>query len=260
MKDAEMQNYMNLTGKVALVTGASSGIGAATATLFAKLGACVAIGYHGNQERAELVRSQIISNGGEASIYQADLAQAAGVSSLVTQVVNALGPIDILVNNAGSLLERLPILSLTEARWDAVMDLNLKSAVLCSQAAAASMIERKSGAIINIGSIAGRNGGGLGAGPYAAAKGGLMTFTKSLAKELAPYGIRVNCVSPGVIDTPFHETFSTPEMMNNFVKAIPLGRIGTPTDCAKVIAFLASDAASYVVGETIEVNGGQLML
>ncbi len=255
-----MRNYLALTGKVALVTGASSGIGAATAALFAELGARVAIGYHGNQEGAELVRDRIVSNGGEATICRADVARAAGVRLLVTQAVNALGPIDILVNNAGSLLERLPILNLTEERWDAVMDLNLKSAVLCSQAVAPSMIGRRSGAIINIGSIAGRNGGGPGAGPYAAAKGGLMTFTKSLARELAPCGVRVNCVSPGVIDTPLHETFSTPEMMHNFVKAIPLGRIGTPAECAKVIAFLASDAASYVVGETIEVNGGQLML
>jgi 3-oxoacyl-[acyl-carrier protein] reductase len=255
-----MQNYLALTGKVALVTGASSGIGAATATLFAELGARVAIGYHGNRKGAELVQSQILLAGGEAMICHADIAQEAGIKSLIGQVVSALGPVDILVNNAGSLLERLPILKLTEERWDAVMDLNLKGAVLCSQAVAASMIERKSGSIINIGSIAGRNGGGLGAGPYAVAKGGLMVFTKSLAKELAPHGIRVNCVSPGVIDTPFHETFSTPEMMSNFVKAIPLGRVGAPIECAKVIAFLASDAASYVVGQSIEVNGGQLML
>lgn len=255
-----MHNYMDLTGKVALVTGASSGIGAATAILLAELGARVAIGYHGNRKGAELVRDQVVSAAGEAIICHADVAQEAGIRSLIDQVVRELGPVDTLVNNAGSLLERLPILKLTEERWDAVMDLNLKSAVLCSQAVAASMIERRSGSIVNIGSIAGRNGGGPGAGPYAVAKGGLMVFTKSLARELAPYGIRVNCVSPGVVDTPFHETFSTPEMMSNFVKAIPLGRVGTPGECAKVIAFLASDAASYIVGESIEVNGGQLML
>jgi len=157
-------------------------------------------------------------------------------------------------------LERMKILDVTEERWDEIMDLNLKSAVLCSQAVAGSMIERKSGNIVNIVSIAGRNGGGPGAGAYATAKGGLITFTKSLAKELAPHGVRVNAVSPGVIDTPFHEVFSTPEMIRNFVAGIPLGRVGTSMECAQVIAFLASNAASYVVGETIEVNGGQLML
>jgi 3-oxoacyl-[acyl-carrier protein] reductase len=109
-------------------------------------------------------------------------------------------------------------------------------------------------------SIAGRNGGGPGAGPYSTAKAGLIAFTKSLSKELAPFGVRANAVSPGVIDTPFHEVFSTPEMIASFVKGIPLGRVGKPVEVAKVIAFLASDAASYLVGETIEVNGGQLML
>jgi 3-oxoacyl-[acyl-carrier protein] reductase len=122
------------------------------------------------------------------------------------------------------------------------------------------MIERRTGAIINLGSIAGRNGGGPGAGAYSVAKGALITLTKSLAKELAPRGVRVNAVSPGVIDTPFHEVFSTPEMIRGFVASIPLGRVGTAMECANVIAFLASDASSYIVGETIEVNGGQLML
>jgi 3-oxoacyl-[acyl-carrier protein] reductase len=140
------------------------------------------------------------------------------------------------------------------------MNLNLKSVMVCSQAAVPGMIERKSGAIVNVVSIAGRNGGGPGAGTYSTAKGGLITFTKALAREMAPFGVRVNAVSPGVIATPFHEVFSTPEMIQNFVKTIPLGRVGSSEECARVIAFLVSDAASYVVGETIEVNGGQLML
>jgi 3-oxoacyl-[acyl-carrier protein] reductase len=166
----------------------------------------------------------------------------------------------VLVNNAGSLVERQRLAQITEKRWDEIMDLNLKSVMLCSQMVAPSMIERRHGAIINIVSIAGRNGGGPGAMAYASAKGGLIAFTKGLAKELAPSGVRVNAVSPGVIDTPFHEVFSTPEMIRNFVAGIPLGRVGTATECATVIAFLASEAASYIVGETIEVNGGQLML
>ena len=255
-----MPNYLDLSGKAALITGASSGIGAATAILFAELGARVAIGFHNNQQGAEAVQAEIAAKGGSAIICRANVAEVEGVESLMAQVDQNLGTVDILVNNAGSLLERLPLTKLTADRWDAVMDLNLRSAALCTQKVAASMIERKNGVIVNVGSIAGHNGGGPGAGPYAAAKGGLMAYTKSLAKELAPHGIRVNCVSPGVIDTPFHEVFSTPEMMSNFVKMIPLGRVGASMECAKVIAFLASDAASYVTGETIEVNGGQLML
>ena len=151
------------------------------------------------------------------------------------------------------------ILEITEERLNEIVALNFTSAVLASKAVAASMIERKRGAIINVVSIAGHTGGGPGASLYASSKAALTSFTKGLAKELAPQGVRVNAVSPGVIDTPFHEVFSTPEMIQNFVKMIPLGRVGTAQECATVIAFLASDAASYIVGETIEVNGGQLM-
>ena len=165
----------------------------------------------------------------------------------------------MLVNNAGSLVARRGIREITEAHLDDILALNLKSAVLASQAVVASMIERGRGAIVNVVSIAGHNGGGPGAGAYASAKAALTTYTKSLAKELAPHGVRVNAVSPGVIDTPFHEVFSTPEMIRNFVATIPLGRVGTAAECATVIAFLASDLASYIVGETIDVNGGQLM-
>jgi 3-oxoacyl-[acyl-carrier protein] reductase len=255
-----MNNFFDLTGKVALVTGASSGIGAATAILMADLGARVAIGYHGNPEGAEQVRSKIVAGGGSAIAVYADVTKADEIVSLAGAVTGQLGPIDILINNAGSLMQRMRIMEVKEESWDEIQDLNLKSAVLCSQAVAPSMIERKRGAIVNVSSIAGRNGGGPGASAYASAKGGLISFTKALAKELAPQGVRVNAVSPGVIDTPFHERFSTPEMMRNFAAAIPLGRVGTSMECATVIAFLASDAASYVVGETIEVNGGQLML
>ncbi|HEY8225942.1 MAG TPA: SDR family NAD(P)-dependent oxidoreductase [Pyrinomonadaceae bacterium] len=255
-----MKNYLDLSGRVALITGASSGIGAATAMVFADLGALVGIGYYRNQEGAETVRDAIAAKGCKTAIVKADVRQAADIDTLVRRTSDELGPLDILVNNAGSLIERQGINEITEDRWDEVMNLNLRSAMLCSRAVAPSMIARKSGAIINVASIAGRTGGGPGAGAYSVAKAGVITFTKSLAKELGPHGVRVNAVSPGVIDTPFHEVFSTPEMIRNFVSMIPLGRVGTPMECATVIAFLASDAASYVVGETIEINGGQLML
>lgn len=255
-----MQNYMELTGKVALVTGASSGIGAATATVMADLGAQVAIGYFQNQAGADQVLQAILATGGKAIAIRADVRQAAEVRTMLERVTGELGPIDILVNNAGSLVKRLPLLEITEETYEDVMDLNLKSAVLCSQGVVPSMVARKQGTIINIASIAGRNGGGPGAGLYSSAKGALITLTKSMARELAPHGVRVNAVAPGVIDTPFHEVFSTPEMLANFVKGIPLGRVGTAMECAKVIAFLASDASGFVIGETVEVNGGQLML
>ena len=254
-----VDTYLNLTGSVALITGASSGIGAATAVTLADLGARVAIGYHRNKAGAEATRDRIVAAGGTAIAVSADVRRADEIRALVDRTVAELGPIDVLVNNAGSLVARRGIREVSEAHLDDIMALNLKSAVLASQAVVASMIERGRGAIVNVVSIAGHNGGGPGAGAYASAKAALTTYTKSMAKELAPHGIRVNAVSPGVIDTPFHEVFSTPEMIRNFVATIPLGRVGTAAECATVIAFLASDLASYIVGATIDVNGGQLM-
>jgi len=252
-----MKNYLDLTGKTALITGASSGIGAAAAAVFADLGARVAIGYHNNEKGANEVVAAVTAAGGKIIAIKGDVRKTADIRAIFERTTAEFGPVDILVNNAGSLVERQRLLQITEERWDEIMNLNLKSAMLCSQIGAPSMIERKSGAIINIVSIAGRNGGGPGAMAYATAKGGLITFTKGLARELAPHGIRVNGVSPGVIDTPFHEVFS---MIKNFVAGIPMGRVGTSLECATAIAFLASDAAGYIAGETLEVNGAQLML
>jgi len=260
MSTDSITSFFSFKGKSALITGGSSGIGAACATLFTELGARVAIAYHKNQKGAEETRDKILRNGGEAVIIRADARRSAEIRAMVKSAFEWLGRIDILVNNAGSLVQRLRTLELTEEKWDEIMDLNLKSAMLCSQAVMASMIERKCGSIINVVSIAGRTGGGPGAIAYATAKGGLITFTKGLAKEVAPHGVRVNSISPGVIDTPFHQVFSTPEMMRQFVTTIPMGRTGTSMECAAVLAFLASEGAAYITGQTIEVNGGQFML
>jgi 3-oxoacyl-[acyl-carrier protein] reductase len=219
----------------------------------------VVINYHRNEAGAEAVRQLIARAGGKAFTSQADVTRSADVKRLVAESTAAFGPIDILVNNAGSLIERLRLLDLTEARWDEAMDLNLKSAFLCAQAVASGMIDRERGVIVNVTSIAGRNGGALGSIHYSTAKGGMIALTKGLAKELAPHGIRVNAVSPGVIDTPFHEQFSTPEALRNFINLIPLGRIGTAEEVGRLITFVASDAAAYLAGETIEINGGLLM-
>ncbi|HXD30388.1 MAG TPA: 3-oxoacyl-ACP reductase family protein [Pyrinomonadaceae bacterium] len=254
-----MSSSFDLNGKVALVTGSSSGIGRAAAEALAASGARVAINFHRNEAGAEAARAAITEAGGKAIAVQADVTRASDVESMVKQTVAEFGPIDILVNNAGSLIERLRILELSEERWDEAIDLNLKSAFLCCRAVAASMMERKTGAIINVSSIAGRNGGALGSIHYSTAKGGVITFTKGLAKELAPFGIRVNAISPGVIDTPYHEQFSSAEMMKTYVGMIPLGRIGKPAEVAQVVCFLASDAAGYLAGETIEINGGMFM-
>ncbi|HEY2931690.1 MAG TPA: 3-oxoacyl-ACP reductase family protein [Acidobacteriota bacterium] len=249
-----------LKGKTALVTGASSGIGFATAHLLAAAGANVAITYLNNNSGAEKCIQSMSRQNVETLAIRADLSDPKQVRTVVGQVRDGLGPIDILINNAGSLVKRRRLLEISEQDWDVVMNLNLKSVFLCCQAVAAGMMERRSGVIVNVSSIAGRNGGALGSTHYAAAKGAVITLTKGIAKELAPFNIRVNAVSPGVIDTPFHEMFSTPEAMENYVKMIPLSRIGTSEEVARAIFFLASEASSYIAGETLEINGGMLML
>ena len=250
---------MILQGQVALITGASSGIGRATAEAMAREGARVGVNYLKNQQGAEEAVEAIRKAGGEALAIRADVTRQQEVHALVAAVRKQWGRIDILVNNAGDLIARRTLVDMTEKYWDQIMDLNLKSAFLCTQAVWEEMAARQSGCIINVTSIAARNGGGLGAAAYAAAKGGLLTYTKGLAKELAPHGIRVNGIAPGVIATPYHERFSPPELMAKFVASIPQGRAGTADDIADVILFLASPAARYILGETVEVNGGMLM-
>ena len=254
-----MKNFFDFTGKVVLITGASSGIGRATAELFGHCGAAVAVTYHKNKAGADAAVAAITDGGGRAMAIQADFTNSPEIASTVHAVEANFGKIDILVNNAGSLVERLKTLDLTEARWAEVMDLNATSAFFAAKAVVPGMLENGGGVIINVTSIAGRNGGAPGSIHYSSAKAAMLTMTKGLAKEFAQAGIRVNAVSPGVIDTPYHETFTTAETMENLRKAIPMGREGRPDEVASVIAFLASDAASYLCGETIEINGGLLM-
>ena len=247
------------TRPVALVTGASLGIGAATAREFAKLGYAVAVHFNASDRQAGEVVSAIEADGGTATSIRADLSDAQQCSSLVSSVIERFGRIDVLVNNAGSLIGRRLLAEIDEDFWDSVMDLNLASVLWVTQAAAVHMRERGSGAVINLGSIAGHNGGGPGAILYATAKAAVTGMTKALAKELITDGIRVNAVNPGVILTPFHERFSSEDRMRDMVSQIPQGRAGESKEVASVIAFLASDAASHIVGESVEVNGGMLM-
>jgi 3-oxoacyl-[acyl-carrier protein] reductase len=225
----------------------------------AREGARVGVNYCKNQAGAEQTAETIRKAGGEALVVHADVTRAAEVLAMVDAVRKEWGQIDILVNNAGDLIARRSLTDMTEEYWDQIMALNLKSAFLCVRAVWQEMAERKTGCIINVTSIAGRNGGGPGAAAYAAAKGGLLTYTKGLAKELAPHGIRVNGIAPGIIATPYHERYSPPEVFERFIASIPLGRAGTSEDVADVIVFLASPEARYMIGETVEVNGGLLM-
>jgi len=245
--------------KVALITGASSGIGRASAKEFAKAGAKVVVHYNVSKADAEAVVDAISKEGGEAVALQADVSRKEEVEALVQATLERFGTIDILINNAGALIKRETLENMEEALWDEVMDVNLKSIFLVSQAVIPVMKAKKYGKIINLTSIAARVGGGVGAGHYSASKGGILTLSKNMAKELAPHGIIVNAISPGIIDTRFHERFTTPEIFNKFKESVVLKRAGTAEEVAWPILFLCSEYAAYIVGETLEINGGQLM-
>ena len=245
---------------VALVTGGGAGLGRACALTLGARGARVAVHYLKSRDGAEAVVAALEAAGTEAQAFQGDLTKPADVASLVDAVTSRFGAIDILVNNAGDLVERKPLLEMSDALFHSVMDVNVTSAFLMCRAVGAGMVARKRGVIVNMSSLAAWNGGGLGAGAYAAAKGAVLSLTKALAKELAPHGIRVNCVAPGLIgDTAFHGRFTAPAAFDSAARSVLLGRAGTPEEVATVVAFLASTDSAFVTGETIEINGGMNM-
>ena len=246
-----------LTGKTALVTGASRGIGAATALALANHGASrLVLHYNSHQPGIDAVMAAARSAGAEARAIQADLSASAGIESFLHSLKTTEADIDILVNNAGSLVQRAKLSDFTPELFDRVMTLNMKSAWFIAQAVAPRMIDRKSGFIVNVSSIAARNGGGIGATIYAAAKAAVAAMTKGMMKELAPHGIRVNAVSPGTVDNNFHAQFSTRQILDAVVAATPAGTLGTNEEVADTIVFLCSPAARYIHGQTIEINGG----
>jgi 3-oxoacyl-[acyl-carrier protein] reductase len=239
-----------------LITGASGGIGAATARLLAERGSRVVVHFRSNSAAAEQVVSDISAAGGSAFSIKADLSRPLAAQQLVDGVLQQTNRIDLLVNNAGSMLSRHKLSDVSDDFWDEVIETNFSSVFRLTRAVAPAMIRNGGGNIVNIASVAARNGGSIGIIPYASAKAAVLCMTKGLAKELIQVGIRVNAVNPGVIDTPFHKQFTPPEQMRNLVANIPQGRAGRPEEVASVVAFLASEDSSHIVGETIEVNGG----
>lgn len=247
-------------GKTVLITGASRGIGRATALAFAKAGATrLIVHYNTHKEGVDALAEEIRELGSTAELIQGDLSTEPGIEKFCLTLVRQDAAIDILVNNAGSLVKRARLVESTPELFDEIYTLNVKSAWFVSKAVAGGMIARKSGVIVNLSSIAARNGGGAGATLYASAKAAVSCFTKGMAKELAPQGVRVNAVSPGTVDNHFHEVFSTPQMLDSMKSQTPAGTLGTNEEIADTIVFLSSDAARFIHGQTIEVNGGLYM-
>lgn len=247
---------MLLNDSVAIVTGGARGIGSAIALELARAGAKVVVNYAGRADKAEETVQLIREAGSEGIAVQADISQAADVERLVKTAAGAFGKVDILVNNAGITRDNL-ILRMKEADWDAVLDTNLKGMFLCTKAVSKGMLKQRSGAIVNISSVVGVTGN-AGQANYAAAKAGVLGFTKSIAKELAPRGIRVNAVAPGYILTDMTGTLAE-EVKNQILGEIPLSRIGDPEEVAQAVLFLVSPAAAYITGQTLCVDGGMVM-
>lgn len=247
---------MNFSNKVALVTGSSSGIGAAIARELAGGGAKVAVHYRGNADGARAVMTQIVDMGGVCNIYQADVSDASQAASLVKQVQTDLGGLDILVNNAGTTRDTL-LMTMKEDDWDVVINTNLRSVYAVTKAAIRGMIKQKSGRIINITSVVGISGQ-AGQANYAASKAGIIGFTKSLAREVASRNITVNAVAPGFIPTSLTDVLSE-EQKASILANTPVGRMGTPEEVAWAVAFLASERSGFITGHVLTVDGGLVM-
>lgn len=247
---------MLLDGKVALVTGASRGIGRAIAITLAKAGAAVVVNYAGNVAAAKEVEQIIVSAGGKVMLVQADIADSESVDAMIQQTMAEFGRIDILINNAGITRDGL-LMRMKESDWNVVIQTNLTGVFYCTKAVSKIMMKQRIGRIINMTSVVGLTGN-AGQANYAAAKAGVIGFSKSMAKELASRGITVNLVAPGFIQTDMTAVLSD-KIKDDMVKNIPLARMGSPEDVAQAVLFLASDNASYITGQTINVDGGMVM-
>ncbi|MEM8870444.1 MAG: glucose 1-dehydrogenase [Pseudomonadota bacterium] len=245
---------MKLTGKTAIVTGGGRDIGAAVAVKLASEGANVAINYFASSKGADETVAKIEAEGGKAIAVQGNLNKQEDITELVSKTVDAFGGVDILVNNAGGLIARKKISEMELSHWEAVMTLNLTSTFMMTKACLAHM---KGGAIVNLASQAGRDGGGPGAVAYATAKGAVMTMTRGLAKELGP-DIRVNALCPGMIDTDFHNIHTPDAGRRGFEAAAPLKRQGHVDDAANLVLFLACDDSAFITGTNVDINGGML--
>lgn len=247
---------MNLTGKTALVTGASRGIGKAIALELARLGADVAVNFAGSEQKAKEVADEIQSMGRRSFIVQCDISDSDAVTAMVKETVEQFGRLDILVNNAGITRDNL-LMRMKEQEWDDVIDTNLKGVFLCTKAVTRQMMKQRSGRIINISSVVGRIGN-AGQANYTAAKAGVIGLTKASARELAPRGITVNAIAPGFIATDMTDELPA-EAKEQLLTQIPLGALGETADIAASAAFLASDGAKYITGQVLGVDGGMAM-
>jgi len=246
---------MNLEDKVAIVTGGSRDIGKAISLKLASCGAKVVVNYFSNAELGNATVAEIEAAGGTAIAVAGDMTKTADVDNLVAETTKAFGnSIDILVNNVGGLVARKPLAEMDEAFFEMVMKLNVTSAFLATKSVVPFMGDGSS--IINLASLAGRDGGGPGASAYASSKGAVMTFTRAIAKELGPNNIRVNCLCPGMIATTFHDTFTKDAVRTNVAEGTPLRREGNAGEVADLVAYLASDESSFITGSSIDINGG----